>query len=48
MVHQSLNLGLDNDNAAKLSSPRSVKLDSQLNYYVADTQNQRIRKFLHY
>ena len=40
--------GLGNNNATALRTPRSVKLDSQLNLYVADTSNNRIQKFLRY
>ena len=35
-------------NATTLYWPWSVKLDSQLNLYVADTYNNRIQKFLRY
>ena len=35
-------------NSTRLSSPSSVTLDNQLNLYVADTNNQRIQKFLRY
>ena len=34
--------------ATKLDNPLSVALDSQLNVYVSDTQNSRIRKFVRY
>ena len=40
--------GLGNNNATALRTPRSVKLYSQLNLYVADTSNHRIQKFLRY
>lgn len=36
------------NNSTTLSQPRSVKLDSQLNLYVADASNHRIQKFLRY
>lgn len=35
-------------NATTLSSPWAVRLDSQLNMYVADTNNHRIQKFFRY
>jgi sugar lactone lactonase YvrE len=35
-------------NSTCLSLPSSVVLDNQLNLYVADTDNQRIQKFLRY
>mgnify|MGYP002394486182 CR=1 FL=1 len=41
-------VGLGNDNATRLTTPFTVKLDSQLNLYVADTFNHRIQKFLRY
>lgn len=40
--------GVNSANNITLSSPRSVRLDSQLNLYVADTSNHRIQKFLRY
>jgi len=36
------------NNATTLSAPYSVSLDNQLNLYVADTNNNRIQKFLRY
>ena len=39
---------LNGSNTTTLTSPRSLKLDSQLNLYVADTSNHRIQKFLRY
>ncbi|CAF1164248.1 unnamed protein product [Rotaria sordida] len=36
------------NNATTLNWPRSVRLDSQLNLYVADSNNHRIQKFLRY
>ena len=35
-------------NATTLAAPWSLRLDSQLNIYVADTNNHRIQKFLRY
>ena len=35
-------------NATTLAGPQSVRLDSQLNLYVADAYNHRIQKFLRY
>ena len=35
-------------NATTLAAPWSLRLDSQLNLYVADTYNHRIQKFLRY
>ena len=35
-------------NSTTLNKPRSVRLDNQLNLYVADTSNHRIQKFLRY
>ena len=35
-------------NATTLQRPKSVRLDNQLNLYVADTDNHRIQKFLRY
>ena len=40
--------GLGNNNATKLNTPRAVRLDTQLNLYVADTGHHRIQKFLRY
>jgi len=40
--------GVNDTNATTLNWPWSVKLDSQLNMYVADTNNHRIQKFLRY
>ena len=40
--------GVNDSTATKLSWPRSVRLDSQLNLYVADSNNHRIQKFLRY
>lgn len=39
---------ISGSSATTLYQPRSVKLDSQLNLYVADASNQRIQKFLRY
>jgi len=36
------------NNATTLNAPSSVKLDGQLNLYVADRHNHRIQKFLRY
>ena len=36
------------NNATTLKGPRSVRLDNQLNLYVADAGNNRIQKFLRY
>lgn len=36
------------NNASLLSAPWSVALDSQLNLYVADSNNHRVQKFLRY
>ena len=35
-------------NATTLAAPHSLRLDSQLNLYVADSNNHRIQKFLRY
>ena len=35
-------------NATLFSAPYSVRLDSQLNLYVADQLNHRVQKFLRY
>lgn len=40
--------GVSNANATTLNSPWAVRLDSQLNMYVADSFNHRIQKFLRY
>ena len=40
--------GVNGTNATTLERPWSVKLDSQLNIYVADANNHRIQKFLRY
>lgn len=40
--------GVCGNNATTLCGPWSVRLDSQLNLYVADTFNHRIQKFLRY
>jgi len=40
--------GLGNNNATALNAPRAVRLDTQLNLYVADTNHHRIQKFLRY
>ena len=40
--------GVNGTNATTLAAPYSLKLDSQLNLYVADTYNHRIQKFLRY
>ncbi|CAF3716204.1 unnamed protein product [Rotaria sp. Silwood1] len=40
--------GISGDNATLLNRPWSIKLDSQLNLYVADSNNHRIQKFLRY
>ena len=40
--------GLGNNNATGLNLPRAVRLDTQLNLYVADTGHHRIQKFLRY
>ncbi|CAF4825936.1 unnamed protein product [Rotaria sp. Silwood1] len=40
--------GISGDNATLLNKPWSVRLDSQLNLYVADANNHRIQKFLRY
>lgn len=40
--------GIVGSDATAFNMPRSVKLDSQLNLYVADADNQRIQKFLRY
>ncbi len=34
--------------STKLFNPSKIVLDSQLNLYVADTDNQRIQKFIRY
>lgn len=39
---------ISGNNATLLNSPWSVKLDNQLNLYVADFGNHRIQKFLRY
>ncbi|CAF4220772.1 unnamed protein product, partial [Rotaria sordida] len=39
---------ISGNNATTLNWPRSVRLDSQLNLYVADSNNHRIQKFLRY
>lgn len=36
------------NNATRFNLPWAVRLDSQLNLYVADTNNHRIQKFLRY
>lgn len=38
--------GVNDSTATTLSWPRSVRLDSQLNLYVADSNNHRIQKIL--
>jgi hypothetical protein len=40
--------GSSGNNATTLNSPWSVRLDNQLNLYVADSDNHRIQKFLRY
>ena len=40
--------GVSGINASLLGSPWSLKLDNQLNLYVADTGNHRVQKFLRY
>jgi len=40
--------GVNGTNATTLAAPWSLRLDSQLNLYVADTCNHRIQKFLRY
>lgn len=40
--------GVNDSALTTLSWPRSVRLDSQLNLYVADSNNHRIQKFLRY
>jgi DNA-binding beta-propeller fold protein YncE len=35
-------------NATLLNTPRAVRLDNQLNLYIADSYNHRIQKFLRY
>jgi len=40
--------GVNGTNATTLTAPWSVRLDSQLNLYVADAYNHRIQKFLRY
>jgi hypothetical protein len=40
--------GVSGSNSTMLNSPFSIALDNQLNLYVADTNNQRIQKFLRY
>ena len=40
--------GVSGINASLLGGPWSLKLDNQLNLYVADTDNHRIQKFLRY
>jgi DNA-binding beta-propeller fold protein YncE len=39
---------ISGNNATTLNRPLSVRLDSQLNLYVADSLNHRIQKFLRY
>ena len=39
---------INGSNATLLSAPWSVTLDSQLNLYVADSNNHRVQKFLRY
>ena len=43
-----LNVTGTNANTLNRPRPRSVRLDNQLNLYVADTGNHRIQKFLRY
>lgn len=40
--------GVSGSNATLFSAPWSVAFDSQLNLYVADSNNHRIQKFLRY
>jgi len=40
--------GVSTTSDTTLNTPWAVKLDSQLNLYVADTSNNRIQKFLRY
>ena len=40
--------GFAGSNASQLLSPYTVRLDSQLNLYVADTGNNRVQKYLRY
>ena len=40
--------GVHDGNATTLNRPWAVRLDSQLNLYVADAYNHRIQKFLRY
>lgn len=40
--------GLSGTSSTRLNEPLSIALDSQLNLYVADTQNNRIQKFTRY
>jgi DNA-binding beta-propeller fold protein YncE len=40
--------GVSGNNITTLNKPRSVRLDNQLNLYVADGNNNRIQKFLRY
>lgn len=40
--------GVQGTNDTTLNQPRSVRLDNQLNLYVADSANHRIQKFLRY
>ena len=40
--------GANGRNATRLLSPYGIRLDNQLNVYVADTGNHRIQKFLRY
>ena len=40
--------GLSGTNSTQLYNPYSVRLDSQLNLYVADANNHRVQKFLRY
>jgi DNA-binding beta-propeller fold protein YncE len=40
--------GSPGSSSVQLNSPYSVRLDNQLNLYVADLTNNRIQKFLRY
>ncbi|CAF4405295.1 unnamed protein product [Rotaria sp. Silwood2] len=40
--------GVSGSNSTQLNSPYSIRLDNQLNLYVADTLNHRIQKYLRY
>jgi len=40
--------GVPGSNASLLMYPYSMKLDNQLNLYVADSGNHRIQRFLRY